>query len=99
MSSFTPLPFSDPSMAYLHPDSSSPDPKINEKGDGCSLVTKKNTDWWHTLERDSQDGLAWGKWVDIGKGIEVQVKAEIKEVNRVCPGPVSLLFMILAGLD
>jgi len=81
MSEFTSIPFSDPSLAYLHPETVSA-PKVSEGGKGCTIITKRG-DWWHTLDRDSQDGLAFGKWVDIKEGLEVRVKAEIKEVNRV----------------
>lgn len=32
---------------------------------------------------DLGDGQSWGKWVEVGKGLEVRVKAEIKEIERV----------------
>jgi hypothetical protein len=80
MSAFTTIPFN--TLSYLHPTDLDP-PSISEGGGKCIIKTAKNTDWWHTLDRDSQDGLAWGKWVDIGEGLEVQVKASIDNINRV----------------
>lgn len=54
------------------------------EGDKCILKTAPGTDWWHTVDRDSQDGVAWGTWVGVGDGLEVRVKASIKEIERVC---------------
>jgi hypothetical protein len=76
--SFTSIPFTD--LSYLHP-TSHPAPSV--EGDKCILKTVSGTDWWHTLDRDSQDGVAWGKWMDVGDGFEVRVKASIKEIERV----------------
>jgi hypothetical protein len=78
--SFRSIPFD--SLSYLHP-TDHPAPTI--KGDQCVLKTAPGTDWWHTLDRDSQDGVAWGTWKDIGEGFEVRVKASIKEIERVRP--------------
>ena len=77
--SFTPIPFE--SLQYLNPTQSSP-PTINN--DKCVLKTVPGTDWWHTTERDSQDGLTWGKWVEVGNGFEVKVKAKVEVTERVC---------------
>jgi hypothetical protein len=87
--SFKSIPFD--SSAYLHPTSH---PKPSIEGDRCILQTAPGTDWWHTTDRDSQDGVAWGQWVDIGDGLEVRVKAAIKEIERVCPPPLCLDMMI-----
>jgi len=78
--SFKSIPFD--SLAYLHPTSH---PKPSIEGDRCILKTAAGTDWWHTVDRDSQDGVAWGTWVKIGDGLEVRVKASIKEIERVRP--------------
>jgi len=80
--SFTSIPFNN--LSYLHP-TSHPAPKVEDDGKKCVLRTGPGTDWWHTLDRDSQDGPAWGVWKDIGHGFEVRVKASIKEVERVRP--------------
>lgn len=77
--SFTPIPFE--SLQYLTP-TQSPPPTI--KNGKCVLKTVPGTDWWHTTERDSQDGLAWGKWVEVGSGFEVKVKAKVEVTERVC---------------
>ena len=77
--SFTPIPFE--SLQYLNP-TQSPPPTFNN--DKCVLKTVPGTDWWHTTERDSQDGLAWGKWVEVGNGFEVKVKAKVEVTERVC---------------
>ena len=77
--SFESIPFD--SLAYLHPTSH---PKPSIEGDRCILKTAPGTDWWHTVDRDSQDGVAWGQWVKVGDGLEVRVKASIKEIERVC---------------
>jgi len=47
------------------------------------MRTKKGGGWWRTMGVDLGDGQSWGKWVEVGKGLEVRVKAEIKEVERV----------------
>jgi hypothetical protein len=78
--SFKAIPFD--TLKYLHP-TSHPEPSIEEGR--CILKTSPGTDWWHTLDRDSQDGVVWGKWVEVGDGLEVRVKACIKEIERVCP--------------
>lgn len=78
--SFKSIPFE--SLSYLNPTSHS---KPSIEGNKCILKTVSGTDWWHTIDRDSQDGVAWGKWVDVGdgEGLEVRVKACIKEIERV----------------
>jgi len=80
--SFKSIPFN--SLEYLH-NTSHPAPLV--EGDKCILKTAPGTDWWHTTDRDSQDGVAWGKWVEVRDGLEVRVKASIKEIERVCPPP------------
>jgi hypothetical protein len=61
------------------------------------LKTAPGTDWWHTTDRDSQDGLAFGKWVDVGEGFEVKVKASIEVKERVRQVLVSKLMFLVVG--
>lgn len=88
MSEFKPIPLNSPSLHYLHPTPTpTAPPSTSPDGQSATITTAKNSDWWHTPERDSQDGLAWGQWVDLSvEGFELQVKASIKERNRVGPG-------------
>ena len=78
-------------LHYLHPTSTSTStstspPKTSDDGRRVTLINANGSDWWHTPERDSQDGLAWGKWIDLGEeGFEVRVKASIEHKDRVCP--------------
>lgn len=74
------------SLHYLHPTPTpTAKPEISQDGRRATLVTKKGSDWWHTPERDSQDGLVWGRWMDLGEGgFEVRVKASIAHRDRVC---------------
>lgn len=82
-----------PSLRYLHPHPTPTGPtpappKISEDGKRGVLITAPGSDWWHTPERDSQDGLAWGKWVGLDNGgFEVRVKASIDHQKRVSPDP------------
>lgn len=85
--SFKSISFDSPSLHWLHPpptSASQAPPVSNDNGHSATILTGEGTDWWHTPERDSQDGLAWGQWVALGEeGFEVRVKASIKEKNRV----------------
>lgn len=74
-------------LHYLHPTptSSPTPPTVSQDGRRATLMTKDGSDWWHTPERDSQDGLAWGKWMELDeRGFEVRVKASIAHRERVC---------------
>jgi hypothetical protein len=90
--SFTPIPFE--SLQYLHPTSHDP-PRIEDEK--CVLKTASGTDWWHTTDRDSQDGLAYGKWVQVGDGFEVRVKASIEVKERVRQVLVIKLMFLVVG--
>lgn len=81
--SFQPIALDSPSLHYLHP-TSAPPPTCSKDGTSAVLLTAPKSDWWHTPSRDSQDGLAWGSWVDLkDEGFELRVKAGIKHQNRV----------------
>lgn len=90
MSSFEAIPLNSPSLHYLHPsnpDRPTPPPHASDDGQSAVLTTAKSSDWWHTLDVDSQSGLAWGKWVDLhDEGFELKGKASIKQQNRVSSG-------------
>jgi len=60
-----------------------PDTPLNIADDKLVLTTNKGTDWWHTLERNSQDGVVYGFEVDVSKGIEISVELDIAHKDRV----------------
>lgn len=64
-----------------------PDTPLNIADDKLVLTTNKGTDWWHTLERNSQDGVVYGFEVDVSKGIEISVELDIAHKDRVSHDP------------
>lgn len=66
-----------------HPSPTTP---LDIKDDQLVLTTNKGTDWWHTLERDSQDGVVYGFEVDATKGLEISVELDIAHKDRVSAG-------------
>jgi hypothetical protein len=87
LEAFRQIPFNSPQFLYLSESSASDNkPQISEDGSKCTIITKKETDWWHTPDRDSRDGLVWGFWHDIKDdegGFEMRVGCEIAQEVKV----------------
>lgn len=75
----TSIPFTDKRWS-AHPAPHTP-PDITD--DKLVMSTNKGTDWWHTLERNSRDGVVYGFEVDVSKGVEISVELDIAHKDRV----------------